>query len=1063
MQATPEGKHFSQVLHSQVVQELVVVHPSLVATVSGQDLYSCLTEALMLLARATAEDGEVEEGKLESLPGTLLLVRDQKVEDCASMVTQHTSYCQYLGLTMRGGLVDSRHRPVHTAPSFLTVGAAPFLAFTDRHSEQGGAAALASSVVSSVKSGLFSLASGAMGGLWGGGGEQGPPPDPQVTLGLRHALKDEGRQGLEVLLAPNKMYAAVRDAQNRVMVVETLGGSVVQAWRGYHRVQMAWGVTSLGRGEEEVKQVAVLLLLYLPRRGLLEVWSPEQKIKVTEFQVSQHGLLLRSCLATLDDGVPRRRETIALHAAFLPPSGVLQLLHIPFHALSTSSSAERDLQLQAEIQEVPEGEDRGGRVVVMLLQIKNPALRSQEVWELVQGERRLKQEQVVGFLETIRRSFDGAEESVTIENKLWRSKVHKLFRLSVFYQELVKEEELEEEEGLERSAEEELSHLLATDLEEVAALLAVVPLTLASSPGVLTVDLPDFLSCFELEGSSSSWRAEDPVTTRLRRHLPPALGLRLHHVLSLLCRHSLPSLQDHFHLCGLAPEQFLDLAVAASLHCPQLSVRGLAQLHGIMTFLLDHHANVDDKHRASCQEAVRRALRRALLSPAVYAVAWVWQQVLGCQGSLALGVWAQEWGRRLGHVRAFLRLRGVVERVGGEVGSGHTLASVFEAGDGRVSELVARWLMSLGVDARGLAGELGKLEEGPVQELVTAAGQHFPESCSTGVLVVHLVWEQVQTWSRDRDQVSLLLPSLLPGLWALPCPVLRCRLLSLLWRTFFLKLLQEVARLTETAAKTSASRTRSCHEQLLISPSSVTSLLGLMSQLLDCLLQSSTLGAEQEQEHRYTPLGPEARPHLLDHVLSGLSPDLEAAALQHQLATVLELSWSSEAVVRPSRIFSPPEVAQLLQTQPGLLSSLFADPGVAVGRARAAWVTAVVEGAVGGVHLLPGEGRQYDTKSFQEICSRLLKLARLWFLSDLVRMCQVLFMHWLLPPSQVEQLYRAGLDSLALELSPGVTDHQGLASRCLEVALARVAKVSRSTRSRHSPRSPAPVGRRGPG
>ena len=188
-------------------------------------------------------------------------------------------------------------------------------------------------MVSSVKSGLFSIATGAMGGLWGtgpGAAEVVAKADPDVTLSTRHALRDEGRQGQELLLSPNKVYCAVRDGQNRVMVVETSSGTVVQAWRGYHRVQLAWTVTSQAREAEVTTglQLAVLLLLYLPRRGLIEVWSPEQKTKVTrgndgvavvtvlsvqvtEFHVSQHGLLLNSCLAALDDGIPRRRETVS--------------------------------------------------------------------------------------------------------------------------------------------------------------------------------------------------------------------------------------------------------------------------------------------------------------------------------------------------------------------------------------------------------------------------------------------------------------------------------------------------------------------------------------------------------------------------------------------------------------------------------------------------------------------------------------------------------------------------------------------------------------------------------
>jgi len=103
------------------------------------------------------------------------------------------------------------------------------------------------------------------------------------------------------------------------------------------------------------------------------------------------------------------------------------------------------------------------------------------------------------------------------------------------------------------------------------------------------------------------------------------------------------------------------------------------------------------------------------------------------------------------------------------------------------------------------------------------------------------------------------------------------------------------------------------------------------------------------------------------------------------------------------------------------------DRNVAVGTARAAWVEAVVEAAVARVHRLPGaEG--WDTAEFQAASTRLLNLTRLWFMTDLVRVCQV------------DQLFRAGLDSLALELRAGVTDLQGLAARLLEVALLRVAK-----------------------
>jgi hypothetical protein len=1017
VQAMPEGKHFSQVLHLQALQELLVVHPTLVVTVSAADLFSRLTTNLTCLARATAEDGEVEAGQLAELPGLRLLVREQRVEDCASLVTQHTAYSQYLGLTMQGGVVDARHRPVHTAPAFITAGLGPFLSFNDRHSEQGGPAALAHTVVSTVKSGLFRVATGAIGGLWGAATEPGPRPDPEAVLGVRLALRDEGRQGLEVLLSPNKVYSAVRDAQNRVMVVENISGTVVQAWRGYHRVQMAWGVTSRPRGDQEEvtteQQLAVLLLLYLPRRGLIEVWSPEQKMKVTEFHVSQHGLLLRSCLAALDDGIPRRRESIALHAAFLPPSGLLHHFHVPFHALSTSSTAERDLQVQAELQELARaGPVEAETLAALLLEVRNPQLRRQVLADLLVGEHQAPQAIVPALLAIIWKSFEPTEDNVSRENKLWRSKVNKLYNLSIFFEELAREDtEGPEEEGA-RAPEEALSHCLATDLEEVAVLLEVAPLgpALEETPMLC---LPDFLSCFETEGDLASWRATDAPCTRLRRHLAPPLGLALHRAVArLACRHA-PALQDHFLRCGLCPGEFLRLATAASLQAMDHTLPGTRRLYTTMAFLLNLNANVDDRHRATCQEVVLKGLRHSPMSPSVYVLGTVWRCALAAQGNLSLGVWAEEWARRLRLVRAFLRLRAVVAEVRGEgedSEAGHSISTVFECGNGRVSELVARWLHGLGCDVQSLARSLEETLQpgGPAQRVVAAAAESFPRSSSSSVLLVHLAWEQLQAWSRDRNRTELLLPSLLPGLWAVPCPALRARAIRLVWQTFFSKLLQEAARLAGSqGAGTAGGRAARCQDALQMRPDSVAAALGLMAGLLDCQLQSLTLAGAAPLEAAYDVLGPEShRPHLLDHVLAGPEPDVEAVSLQHQLATVLELSWTLGVPVRPLQVFSTAEAAQLLQTQPGVFSSLFTDHNVAVGRARAAWVAAVVEAAAGRVHLRlvatgimvsprvtpsgrAGEGRLPDTEEFQAASGRLQQLARLWFLTDHVRSCQV--------------------------------------------------------------------------
>ena len=59
-----------------------------------------------------------------------------------------------------------------------------------------------------------------------------------------------------------------------------------------------------------IQNIAAVLIIYLPRRGLIEVWSPEQKNKVTEVHVSKHGTIIRSAYACLDDGFPKKRDSV---------------------------------------------------------------------------------------------------------------------------------------------------------------------------------------------------------------------------------------------------------------------------------------------------------------------------------------------------------------------------------------------------------------------------------------------------------------------------------------------------------------------------------------------------------------------------------------------------------------------------------------------------------------------------------------------------------------------------------------------------------------------------------
>jgi len=1026
VQAMPEGKHFTNVLHSQTVQELVLVYQTMVVTVSGSDLYQTLKDNLSHLALATAHG--LQFSQLTALPGMKLLVPVQAVSDCESLVQQNTSYTQYLSITMKGGLVDERHKPVHTSPIFISCGLSPFLQYHDRSPQYStNPVALVQNMASTVKSGFYRL--------WGAKEESDQPkPDPEATLSICHSIKDEGRAGLEVFLSPNKIYSAVRDEKNRVMVVDNLSGTLVQAWRGYHRCQVAWAVTSWAGKEEEVEpgsdvQVSVILLLYLPRRGLIEVWSPEQKNKVTEFHVSKHGLLLRSSLACLDDGIPRRREVLTLYCAFLQPSGTINQFYIPFHALTTSSSAERDYQLQAGVRDhlVCDSVDLD-KLVEQLGEVRNPQLRSHIITDIIIGENKLKYSMSADFLSLVIKTFPSKEENISIDNKLFRSKVCKLTRLSQFYYELVKPRDFADEKDGNTCREEILCMELVTDLEEVESVLRLVDIKQGEQEMEIELSFPDFLSCFETEGDLSS--AKDGLSIRLKKNISPRIAVNLFSAIATLISQDTSSGLDQFQQSGLHTEDITQLLLTANLHQMDTTVDGVRKIFQTMNFLLNLNANVDDRHRSSMQELMRKVLRKQNMNETVYLVAMVWKCVLVASNCQAVAMYAEDWVRKLHQLSSFLQIKQMyLELLEVEAPqSVYTISGVFECGNGRFSEILARWLVKLGADAKTLVNDMETIEENKIMQFIEKCKLFFPCSSNISILLIHVCWEHMQSWTRDRDSLHLV-EMVVWSCWSLSCPSLRAKFLALIWRTFFEQLLRDCARMTETLAKSIGNKDNKCMEVLQMKADTVSGWLARLSDLLDCQLQTLTLTGEEEMvELQYDILNAESQPHLLDHVWACTVPDMELISLEHQLAMVLELTWTLKIHLRPMQLFNTAETTQLLNTQPGLMSSIFTDHNVAVNKARVVWLGVATEAAVGHIHMMPGEGRQYDTAMFQKLSDKLLQLGKVWFLSDLVRVCQV------------DSLYRAGYDDLASEMRTSVTDMASLSDRLLEVSLLRLAK-----------------------
>jgi len=1049
VQTTPDSKHFTSVIYSQSVSELLLIYDRQVVTVSGTDLFETLTANRSELAMAAAQG--LQFNQMAALPGTKLHIPEQIVADAESIVVQNTAYSQFVQITMRGGFIEERHKMVHTTPYFLTVGQEPYLQFNQPASLSNSTVALAQNMVSTVKSGFFRVASGAVAGFWGGGPAETSPEvkvDPSVKLAVCHSIKDENKCGLEVSVAPNKVYSVVKDAQNRVTLIDNYSGTALQVWRGYHHVQMAWSTTSWTKNSSERDppsnvQVSILLLLYLPRRGLIEVWSPEQKSKVTEFHVSKSGLLLKSVPAVVDSGVPRRRETVLLQSAFLQPDGRIKHFYIPFHALSTSTSAEKDLKMQAKISDMMlEKRDEEGfieELAGVLDEVSNPQLKSQIVTTLLdcdRGAEDFNQTEASSLIEHLLQSYKN-KENISTEHKVFKSKLVKLKQLVDFYVAVNEPKSSIEPSTVIANNDEciqDVCDRLLVDNESVAKLFKILDLEAKEKEEKpMEVTLVQFLQCFETEGELTAKDDDSAksVPVYFRKKISPRLQQSFMRTIFKLCLVEQVVALDHLKNSGISCMELFEMLLKTNLDILDRSVEHLDELHSMMQILSGFQSLTGRSARLGLQDIARRLLTQCDMSAEAYSLAFCWRNVVMDSEMQNASVYSEEWARIIHQMECFLAIKRLFyDSLDEEIVTrkGFSVASMFDSGNGRISEMIAKWLLKLGADTRTLIEKLDSddSDDSVERTFVEKCGEYFPKSVNHDILILHMSWECLQRWSREREQLELI-DSFSKGLISLCCPSVKTKFACLVWRSFFSKLLRDAARLTEEFSKVATNENSRCIKELGIERSALPGLLHKCSSMLDQQLELVGLSDESETILDYDCISNNRQLHLLDHIKSTALPDYDSLALEHQLASVLDLTWSLKLPSRPLQVFNSQEVNQLLQTQPGILNLFSGDYNSRVSKARVEFVGVAGEAAVGFIHRLAG-AQVYDTTDFKRFKDQIMQLGKLWFMTDVVK------------ASQVEALYRAGFDDLAGEEVGGIADQAALSSRLLEVGLLRLSK-----------------------
>ncbi|KAG8326312.1 Rab3 GTPase-activating protein non-catalytic subunit [Homalodisca vitripennis] len=385
-----------------------------------------------------------------------------------------------------------------------------------------------------------------------------------------------------------------------------------------------------------------------------------------------------------------------------------------------------------------------------------------------------------------------------------------------------------------------------------------------------------------------------------------------------------------------------------------------------------------------------------------------------------------------------------------------SLQNVCSKGRGCVSELVARWVASGGleptllletsrvsscspesersgsagvgvVEGQTLSAECGEearpTSDDQVRTLdrLSVLRRQFPYSLADSVLLANITWEYILVWSKQVDQLQTL-QAAITCLRVIPSPHLKHGVCSLMWTMHLRARFESTIRLINKVGK--VPKERLCRQDIGLSELQIADFFSICSDFLDIFMESRVLSEESPKEPvRHEGLWESsAVPPLQQLALEQTPSNYDLLLLLSQCARALHLlAVFSLRTTRPLTVFFD-SIGQ---------SALFADVSAhtqlpshvvdtALTEARTQFLLRAVSAATATITHHDGE---YNMAAAIEWMKQCLLLAADWSISaDPLRR------------QQCYELYARGYDRLAEEVLVSVNNTSALGCQLLTVA-----------------------------
>ncbi|XP_034172933.2 rab3 GTPase activating protein isoform X1 [Osmia lignaria lignaria] len=351
-----------------LAEEVHITYNTVVCVLQGFSLFSTLRACRNHLARVQANCDDLP--PVTNLSYKKWGYKSQDIVNDSEVIgtTSVNSFDHLMIASICGGYNASYRSSAPQHNLVIATGKRPFVGF--HYALEGGSAPVLSDVAIAMANKLANAIGTAVPWLplnWGNSKHQPSLEmaktnvhEPVEPMTCRFGLSDITREGYSIVSSPNKMLSVILDAMGRVILVDNRCGIAIRMWKGYRDAQCGWieveeekhpGMRKEFNKFKQTSQLrsALFLVIYAPKKGVIDIWSTQQGPKITTFTASKHGRLLyiNYGLFGINDNVYLSKNKPQYSCVFMDPLGGLKEITVPFHfALNNKSGKKaRDIHL----------------------------------------------------------------------------------------------------------------------------------------------------------------------------------------------------------------------------------------------------------------------------------------------------------------------------------------------------------------------------------------------------------------------------------------------------------------------------------------------------------------------------------------------------------------------------------------------------------------------------------------------------------------------------------------------------------------------------------------------